>query len=62
MPMLKAPPGWVPRLPRAIQWFGGVSCQHPLPIDTTTLGEGYETAMCNACGTHWHQKRWTWRW
>lgn len=50
------------RLTRAPQWFAGVSCQHPHPIDITALNDGYETCMCNGCGTRYGQRPWTWRW
>lgn len=48
------------RLPRALQWFPGVSCEHPAPIDVTMLGQAYCAAICDACGTEWYwpKRRW----
>jgi hypothetical protein len=51
----------VERPPRAIQWFPGVSCEHPVPIDITTLAMPYCIAICNACGGEWHWPKIGWR-
>lgn len=47
----------VDRLPRAIQWFPGVSCMHPVPIDVTVMGDTFHTATCPACGAYWYWRK-----